>query len=181
MSTLIILGAVIVLIAVRPVQRVALFCAFSAFVLMFPDSTFPVFVSGRALHLALVPFAIFAVAFVAWALDGGRRSGFDARPYAIALGALFVVGAIALTAHRSNDLRDTSASEERFAVALRDTGPDLPSGGILYVQDPPRSIIALGPTWLRSLAHLYYPGADVRIMNPNATLGPNDRLFAYEP
>lgn len=180
-AALLVLGAMLLMLVVRPVQRVALFCAFALIVFLLPDSTFPIFVSGRALHLAAAPFAIFAMCVITWAISAARDSSYDVRVPLLTVGAVVLVLAVSLDVHRSRQIRADAAENERFANALDTLGPELPAGGVLYIENAPPSLYTLAPTWLSSLAHIYYPGADVRLAEPGVRLNPDDRVFVYEP
>jgi hypothetical protein len=147
---------------------------------MLPDSTLLFVVSGRVLYLPSVAFAIFSVAMLIWVLEAAERVHIDVGMPALALGAVVAIAAFALTLHRADDNRDRSMKAQHYATALRDNGPDVPPGGVLYLDKVP-SPLAFVPTWSTSLAALYYPDREIRRLTPSSKPGPNDRVFRYEP
>ena len=179
-GALLLIGAMIATVAARPVRRIALFAAAWMLLSMLPDSTLVFVVSGRVLYLASVPFAIFAVAMLMWAIEAAERVHVDMRRAAIVGGAAVLLAGFALTAHRADVIRDHSEDSQRYAAALRNEGPEVPPGGILYLENVPESLRFV-PTWATSLAALYYPGHDVQRLNASSRPGPNDRVFRYEP
>jgi hypothetical protein len=179
-GALLFIGAMIATVATRPVRRIALFAAVWMLLSLLPDSTLVFAVSGRVLYLATVPFAIFAVAMLMWAIEAAERARVDIRSVAIIVAAAALIASVALTADRANKVTERSEDSHRFAMALRDEGPDVPAGGVLYLDEVPASL-TFAPTWATSLAALYYPGHEIQRLNASSRPRPNDRVFRYEP
>jgi hypothetical protein len=133
-----------------------------------------------------VPLAILLVSTGIWIVEAlpARLSTTVARavPYAIVFA---VVPVIALAYDGTEGLRRGSAENERFAAQLQAQVSPMPPGSTLYVAPIPSSLEFLGHhSHLDAMVEMYL-GKGVRtvVFDPTRPpqLGPDDRIFRYQP
>lgn len=176
------LGVMTWLIALPETRKLAIFASLWILVSIAPDSTQVLFLNGRALHVTGAPFALLvACGVMAVASIGGalwKRA--EARAAAAAGLTLVIFALVAVTFEKADDVQELTMVQQRFAHTLRDEGPDVPAGGELYIADAPESLTDFAPSWLLSLARLYYPENEIRVWTPQSDVGEDDRIFRYE-
>lgn len=173
------------LIASGRMSRAGLFAIGWFILTLLPDSTFVLTRFGRALYLAGPAVAIVLVVAgqQILAIAPPLRRALHARTWAppVALASLAIILAAACYA-RTRTLIDDGQQGERFARALRDASLNLDHGDRLLIVDPPRRLTTLGPTYVDSIAQIYFPGAIVTIARgADYDVPPGATVFIYRP
>jgi hypothetical protein len=129
--------------------------------------------------------ALLAVLFLLYARDllpdSTRTAAMKAAPYVMVAA---VVPIVLFSFARTRGVSEDAARYEQFVTALRREIRDMPSGGTLYIANPPRSGPFTPDSVIVSLVGLYYPSSSVVVLAPGETPSsrePDDRVFQYRP
>jgi hypothetical protein len=189
-GSLAIIVATVILLTRSPFLRTGAFAAVWLYVALLPDSTLILGTFGRAMYVPGAAFALVLVATILWARDllppGTRDLAVRAAPYLV----LAVILPVMIAAYaRERGISHDGSRNERFAIALRQEARTVPAGGTLYVLNVPSNLLLFGDaSRLQSLGGLYFGDRPtLRAVVPlyltqvEASLGPNDRIFRYQP
>lgn len=178
----------VMLITRRKWPYVGAFIIVWLYVALFPDSTLVFPTQGRLLYMPGAPIALLLVAAVLMAIDWlpGRALPICRAALPFVLG-LLLVATISLTAYNIRDWSDRADENAAFISRLQDDVPGLEQGAALYVVNPPANLFRFDTRFLEFLVELHYGDVDVRRVSLaeaaelEGTLGPNDRVFIYQP
>lgn len=189
------LGAVAVVAGVglaalfRERLSAVVFLGYVAMMAPFVPLTFglgPRYFYAASAMLALLVGVLAAAAF-RWLERTGRS---NAAHYAASLLLVgWLVFCVAIGQQRVAEWEDGGPTDiEAFVIALREEHATLPEGGTLYVANAPIDLVIFGAPNLLSTVRYYYPGIGATAVFAasdeaavRARLGPNDRIFIFEP